>query len=257
MCGASTRVAWSPSAWVASGPAGCSRRRSSTCRAEGLRVGSFVIMRRSRAQRLGSMPSRSGSRVAMLMSTATEAPSPKGGRPVIENARSEPRANTSLAGPMGSSVACSGESHAGLPVTRPVAVSEVASSGWAIPKSMSCGPVGLRMMLPGLRSRWVMRCWSSTASAWAMPRARRHQSSSDRGPFSVTSSRRVGPLTYSMANQAGSDSRSAARNWLMWSSWTDLRTATSRRNLSRVAGASRRPGRITFRATPCHSGDEA
>ena len=52
--------------------------------------------------------------------------------------------------------------------------------------------------------------WTSrTASACARPRARSHQSSSASGPFSRTSSRSTGPLTYSMASHAGSDSRSA------------------------------------------------
>ena len=65
-----------------------------------------------------------------------------------------------------------GQPGRGLPVTSPVAVSAVASSGCAIPKSIRTGPRSLRMTLPGLRSRWVIRWTSRTARACARPRAR-------------------------------------------------------------------------------------
>ena len=58
------------------------RKRSRTWRAVGRRAGSLASIRCSSAERFGSMPTRSGSRVAMLIRTATDAPSPNGGRPV-------------------------------------------------------------------------------------------------------------------------------------------------------------------------------
>ena len=61
---------------------GARRAMSSTSRAVGRAAGSLASILSSSAARAGSIQARSGSRVTMLTSTATEAPSPNGGRPV-------------------------------------------------------------------------------------------------------------------------------------------------------------------------------
>jgi hypothetical protein len=72
-------------------------------------------------------------------------------RPVAANVIVLPQENTSQAAVTGSSVSCSGARYAGVPSSQVVLMPE--SSARAMPKSITTGPSGPRMTLPGLKSR--------------------------------------------------------------------------------------------------------
>ena len=59
----------------------------------------------------------------------------------------------SAAVPLRPPVICSGARNPVEPMVTPGLVSEVASRAWAIPKSITFGPVPVRSTLEGLRSR--------------------------------------------------------------------------------------------------------
>ena len=77
----------------------------------------------------------------------------------------------SAAGP-GRPLICSGAMNPAEPTIMPVLVMDVASRAWAIPKSMTFGPVAVRMTLEGLKSRCTMPAAWITVSASASPVAR-------------------------------------------------------------------------------------
>jgi len=84
--------------------------------------------------------------------TASVGPVPNGDSPLAAYPTVTPQTKTSAAGP-GRPVYCSGAMKPGEPTIIPVLVKEAASRVWAIPKSMTFGPLAARMTLDGLRSR--------------------------------------------------------------------------------------------------------
>nr|WP_239103350.1 hypothetical protein [Microbispora corallina] len=67
-----------------------------------------------------------------------------------------------------------------------------------MPKSMTTGPSGPRITLPGLRSRCTMPARWIAASALAVVTAIRSRPLPVRGPDSLTTCSRDGPGTYSL-----------------------------------------------------------
>jgi hypothetical protein len=73
----------------------------------------------------------------------------------------------------------------------------VGSSGRAIPKSMTFGMPSANSTLRGFRSRWMTPAPWMAASAVATPTATPCRFPPVSGPFSATTSLRLGPSTYS------------------------------------------------------------
>ncbi len=90
-------------------------------------------------------------------------------RPVAANAIVAPQECTSEAGLLGRPSMTSGARYPGVPMTRPVWVSRVASPAWAMPKSITTGRSSASITLPGLRSRWTTPAAWIAASASAVP----------------------------------------------------------------------------------------
>ncbi|MCP9952442.1 hypothetical protein LUX33_31080 [Actinomadura madurae] len=74
----------------------------------------------------------------------------------------------------------------------------MASSGRAMPKSMTFGPSGPSSTLAGLRSRCTTPASWIAASAVAVPTASRTSSSGGAGPPAAIRSRSDGPSMYSL-----------------------------------------------------------
>ena len=117
-------------------------------------------------------PRRSGGSVRMRWTSASSGPLPNGVRPVAANSATQPQPQTSAVAAAGLPPNCSGAIHSGVPMTVPTPVNAVRSPPAAMPRSTSTGPRCVRMMLPGLTSRWTSRCRCSAASASASPSVR-------------------------------------------------------------------------------------
>ncbi len=98
-------------------------------------------------------------------------PVPNGDCPVAAYATVTPQTKMSAGWP-GRPLICSGAMKPAEPTIMPVPVMDTASSAWAMPKSMTFGPVSARMTLEGLRSRCTMPAAWMTVSASARPVAR-------------------------------------------------------------------------------------
>ncbi len=120
-----------------------------------------------------------------------------GGAPLAANAIVQPQANMSSGGPPLPPATCSGAMNAGVP-TAPVSVADVASSGRAIPKSMTRGPSGPSSTFAGLKSRCTTPASWIAASAVAVPIASRTISSGGSVPRPATRSFSEGPSMYSL-----------------------------------------------------------
>ncbi len=108
----------------------------------------------------------------------------------------EPQEWMSEAGLLGWPSITSGARYPGVPMTRPVWVSRVASPVCAMPKSITIGRSSVSITLPGFRSRWTTPAAWIAASASAIPVASRRSPRPDSGPRLRTISSRVGPDTY-------------------------------------------------------------
>ncbi len=80
-----------------------------------------------------------------------------------------PQECTSEAGLLGWPSITSGARYPGVPMTRPVWVSRVASGDWAMPKSITTGRSSVSITLPGLRSRCTTPAAWIAVSASAVP----------------------------------------------------------------------------------------
>jgi hypothetical protein len=100
----------------------------------------------------GTLPRRGGLSTSRYMSAAFD-PDPNGPWPVAAKARTAPRLNMSLAGPMSEPRICSGDMNLGEPIIRLVPAARLASAASEIPKSMTLGPSSASRTLEGLRSR--------------------------------------------------------------------------------------------------------
>ena len=123
---------------------------------------------------------RSVGSLKIRYTTVSSCLSPKGGWPVAANTNTEPRANNVDRGARSFSSDLLGRHHDGDPTTWPVnrAVHrshrgpEVTSAAWAMPKSISSGPLGEHNTLAGLRSRWTTPTAWTVIKASAKPAAR-------------------------------------------------------------------------------------
>ena len=84
-----------------------------------------------------------------------------------------------------------------MPMNMPVWVSRVASTAWAMPKSIRTGSPSRISTLPGLRSRWITPTECTAASAVATPCAILTSAGRSSGPsfLTISSSGRPGHVT--------------------------------------------------------------
>ncbi|MFE5795157.1 hypothetical protein ACFQ8C_21640 [Streptomyces sp. NPDC056503] len=112
-----------------------------------------------------------------------------------------PREKTSVAEATGSPGACSGDMYCGVPMIRPPRVIRVTSAARAMPKSMTYGPVGAGMMLPGSRSRRTAPAtWIEAGDRAAQPTSG-NTARSGSGPKTPSASWSVMPGTKAGADQ--------------------------------------------------------
>ena len=190
----------------------------------------------------------SGSLCKTRYKTASVGPLPNGDSPVAAYAIVIPQTKMSAAGP-GRPSTCSGAINPGEPIIVPVLVTAVASSVWAIPKSMTFGPLILRMTLEGFRSLCTIPAACITVSASARPVARPYSMSALSGPRSSTYSASDGPSAYSVTMNGLDDSVSASITRTVHTPLTRVSADTSRPKRLRNPGSSASSGRITFIAT--------
>ncbi len=130
----------------------------------------------------------------------------------------------------------------------PVLVTEVASSVWAIPKSITFGPLCPRITFDGLRSRCTTPAAWIAVSASASPVARPYSMSAPSGPWASMYSDSDGPSAYSVTMNGWDDVVSASITRTVHSPLTRISEATSRPNLARNSGSSASSGRSTLTA---------
>ncbi len=137
-------------------------------------------------------------------------PAPNGPCPVAAKVSTEPRLNTSLAGPMSAPRTCSGDMYPGEPISTFAPATTLASAASEIPKSMTLGPSSASRTLEGFRSR------CTTPAAWMAPRPSASPAVSasvlrtGNGPWPRTASVSDGPATYAVASHGIGASRSAS-----------------------------------------------
>jgi hypothetical protein len=143
------------------------------------------------------------------MSAALD-PAPNGPCPVEAKVSTEPRLNTSLAGPTGAPRTCSGDMYPGEPISTFTPATTLASAASEIPKSMTLGPSSASRTLEGFRSR------CTTPAAWmasrpsASPAVSASVLRTGNGPWLRTASFSDGPGTYAVASHGIAASRSAS-----------------------------------------------
>ncbi len=180
---------------------------------------------------------------------------------IRDSVTTAPHANTSTAGVISRSVSGSrrsGAMYARVPTTSSARVWKlVGSSGRAIPKSITLGMPSANSTLRGLRSRWMTPTPWIAASAEATPTATPCRLPPPSGPFSVTTSFRLGPSTYSTTRYGVSWSGSASSTSAVQNGGTCRARFTSLRNRARYCWSCAYSGRITFTATNRPSGSRA
>ena len=133
----------------------------------------------------------------------------------------------------------------------------VASSIWAIPKSMTFGPSGVSSTFEGLRSRCTIPAAWIAVSASASPVARPYSICGSIGPRESTYSASEGPSAYSVTRNGRAEVVSASRTRTVHTPRTRVSAVTSRLNRVRNSASSAISGRSTFSATGRPSWPEA
>ena len=213
----------------------------------GRSVGSFERAACTSTRSASGKSGMSGSCSTTLYIRAAGAPSPNGDWPDVAKQTVQAHENTSLTGVVSAPWTCSGERKAGDPRTVPVVVTVVWSAARAMPKSTIRGPVSVRRMLLGFRSRWMTPAVWMSESAWAVPAAMASTELRSSGP-SATASASDGPSTNSVAIHGWGASTSAARSRVVNGLCTRMPSSTSRRNRSRNVGSAASPGWMTLTA---------
>src|ERR1700722_14576314 len=131
----------------------------------------------------------------------------------------------------------------------PARVTAVASSTWAIPKSMTFGPPAVSSTLEGLRSRCTMPTAWIAVSASARPVARPYSSCGSTGPWASTYSASEGPSAYSVTRYGRAEVVSASITRTVHTPRTRVSAVTSRLNRVRNSASSAISGRSIFSAT--------
>ncbi|SCF75495.1 hypothetical protein GA0115280_110243 [Streptomyces sp. Cmuel-A718b] len=216
----------------------------------GLRAGSRCRQSATVCRSSSGTRERSGRPWAMRCTIAASSVSSNGPWPVAAKQSTVPRQNTSDAPVTDRSPAtCSGDMKPGDPTMTPVAVSAVASYAWAIPKSISRGPVAPRTTLAGFRSRWTSRAPCTAASPRAMAAPRSRTTGTGSGPCRPTASSSDGPAMYWVASHGRSASGSASTSAETYGPRTARAASASRRKRSRKSPACSRSRRTVFSAT--------
>jgi hypothetical protein len=223
--------------------------RSSNVGTVGRPPGSLARHSATKARKSGGSRRRSGSSWTTRKLRACAEPVPNGPAPVAVKARTAPREKTSLAGPTGSPVSCSGDMNPGVPTATPVRVSALASPVTEIPKSITRGPSEASRMFDGLRSRWITSAAWIASSASASPAPSASTEPSGQGPCAATASPNGTPGTYAVASHAGEPSGSASTTPAVNTPFTRRAAATSRANRRRKSPSSASSGRTTLTAT--------
>lgn len=181
----------------------------------------------ARTARSGSgSPVRSGSAVSTWYAVRYGLSASNGPRPVAAYTSSEPRENTSEAGPAErASVSCSGDMKGGVPIMWPVSVRVWLPAAREMPKSMTRGPSSAISTLAGLRSRWTTPARWMSRRASSSPRASRRSAVPRSGPWARMWSASEGPGTYWVAIQGREASGSASTTGAVKAPLT-LRTAS-------------------------------
>ena len=137
---------------------------------------------------------------------------------------------------------CSGAMKPAEPTVMPVLVMLVVSSAWAMPKSMTLGPLAVSSTFEGLRSRCTIPAAWIAVSASASPVARPYSIPGSSGPRASTYSDSEGPSAYSVTRNGFGASVSASMTRTVHTPWTRVSAATSRPNLVRNSGSSASSG---------------
>lgn len=125
----------------------------------------------------------------------------------------------------------------------------MSSATWAMPKSISRGPVPETMTLPGLRSRWITPQRWISSSASAIPAASACSVRAGTGPCRRRTSCSDGPGMYSVASQGGLPYGSASTTGAVWKPPTLRAASISRAKRRRKDGSAASSGFTTFTAT--------
>ena len=141
----------------------------------------------------------------------------------------------------------SGARYPGVPITRPVFVSLVASGTCAMPKSMITGWSPSSMTLPGLRSRCTTPAAWMAVSASASPSARLSSATPRSGPSWRTVSSSVRPGTYlvTMYGEGPSTSASTTSATNRFLTRRMVSTSRARRCLAFGSPATAAPSTLT------------
>ncbi len=238
-------------------PAGSGPSRAVSSPSVGRSAGSFSRQPPTACRNSSGSEPSSGASWTVRKTTAAACPPPNGPVPVAAYASTQPRENTSPAGPATGppARASSGARYPGVPTTASAAVSVVAPAARAIPKSIRRGPSGASRTLPGLTSRWISPavCTSVRASARRAPRIRTVRTGS--GPYPPTASASEGPGTNGVASHGSRASGSAAITGTTQRPVSPPAACASRRNRARKAGSAAWSARITLTATRTPSGE--
>ncbi|MCP9980375.1 hypothetical protein LUX32_24305 [Actinomadura madurae] len=181
-------------------------------RADGRASGSLASADATRGCSASGSAVRSGSWVRIRWAISGSVPPPKACSPVAANTMIAPQANTSASAPARCPAYTSDAMYRSVPAN-PLPVAEWVSSTRAIPKSISRGPSGPNITLPGLRSRCTTLAWWMVVSAVMIPMPRRCRSSPPnrrpgRPPVPATAAWRLCPSMYSLTmNGRGGSSR--------------------------------------------------
>ena len=146
-------------------------------------------------------------------------------------------------------VTCSGAMYPTEPIVMPVRVSDTESSTWAMPKSITLGPLAVRITLDGLRSRCTTPAAWMSASASASPMARADSRPEGNGPVAVMKAASDGPAAYSVTRNWPLVSAPASITWTTRSPRTRASAAASRPNRAWNWGSSASSGRMILTAT--------
>ena len=179
---------------------------------------------------------------------ASVVPVPNGERPLAAYAIVTAQLNRSAAGAARPMI-CSGAMNPAEPTVKPALVTAVASSTWAIPKSMTFGPPVVSSTFEGLRSRCTMPAAWIAVSASASPVASPYSIRGSIGPRASMCSDSEGPSTYSVTRNGRTEVVSASITRTAHTPLTRVSATTSRLNRVRNSVSSDSSGRSTFTAT--------
>src|SRR6266699_3143394 len=122
----------------------------------------------------------------------------KGSSPVPANTIVTAHDHLSAAAVTRVPASCSGAMNAGVPIATSPERTVVIPGTAASPKSITTGPSGPSMTLPGLKSRCTIPAACTAPSAVSVATAMRSSAAPPRGPNCSTTSTSDGPLTYSL-----------------------------------------------------------